>query len=393
MRLLILSSVCLLSLSSGGNASADAPPAALQSHINRAITPVLQQYGIPGMAVAVTIDGRQYFFNYGIASRQTRKPVNSDTLFEIGSISKTLTATLAAYAEAQGRLSLSDSVSMHYPTLRGTAFDQISLRDLGTHTSGGLPLQVPDGIATTDQLMTYFRNWQPAHAAGTHRVYSNPGIGLLGMVAAKSLDMPFADALQQRLFPLLDMTHSYVNVPAAQMPDYAQGYTKQDAPIRVTPGVLDAEAYGVKSTSTDMLRFIEANLPTGVTDATLQRALVRTHTGYFKAGALTQDLIWEQYPYPVSLETLLSGNANAMAYEAVNATAIDPPLPPRAASWINKTGSTNGFAAYVAFVPARKIGIVMLANKNYPVAARVELAYRVLEGLAGLVLSGRPFTE
>ncbi len=393
MRLPTLFFVCLLLLASGGNASADAPPAALQSHIDRAITPVMQQYVIPGMAVAVTIAGRHYFFNYGIASRQTQRPVTSDTLFEIGSISKTLTATLAAYAEDQGHLALTDSVSKLYPSLRGSAFDNIRLLDLGTHTSGGLPLQVPDGIATTDQLMTYFRNWQPAHAAGTHRMYSNPGIGLLGMIAAKSMDMSFADALQERLFPLLGMMNSYLEVPAAHLPDYAQGYTKEGTPIRVSPGVLDAQAYGVKSTSADMLRFIDANLQTDVTDTALQRALARTHTGYFKAGELTQDLIWEQYAYPVALKTLLAGNANVMAYESVSATAIDPPLPPQAASWINKTGSTNGFAAYVAFVPAKKIGIVMLANKNYPVAARVEVGYRVVEGLAGLGLQRAAFAE
>ena len=282
-----LFSAGLLLLSIGGNASADASSAALQLHIDRAITPLMQQYAIPGMAVGVTIAGRHTFFNYGIASRQTQRPVNGDTLFEIGSISKTLTATLAAYAEDQGHLALSDSTTKYYPSLRGSAFDKIRLLDLATHTSGGLPLQVPEAIATTDQLMTYFRNWQPAHAAGTYREYSNPGLGLLGMIAAKSMDMSFVDALQTRLFPLLGMTHSYLDIPAAHLPDYAQGYTKQDVPIRVSPGMLDAQAYGVKSTSADMLRFIDANLQTGVSGTALQRALARTHTGYFKAGALT----------------------------------------------------------------------------------------------------------
>ena len=56
--------------------------------------------------------------------------------------------------------------------------------------------------------------------------------------------------------------------------DYAQNYTKQDAPIQVSDGVLDTEAYGVKSTSADMLRFIDANLQTGLTDAAMQRALL-----------------------------------------------------------------------------------------------------------------------
>jgi beta-lactamase class C len=53
---------------------------------------------------------------------------------------------------------------------------------------------------------------------------------------------------------------------------------------------------------------------------------------------------------------------------------------------INKTGSTNGFASYVAFVPAQKLGIVMLANKNYPIAQRVTAAYQILTKL------GRPLS-
>jgi beta-lactamase class C len=101
---------------------------------------------------------------------------------------------------------------------------------------------------------------------------------------------------------------------------------------------------------------------------------------------LTQDLIWEQYPYPVELRTLREGNAPAMALNATPATEIDPPQPPREDAWINKTGSTNGFGAYVAFIPQKRVGIVMLANKNFSIEDRVSAAYRIM---SALVESGR----
>jgi beta-lactamase class C len=61
---------------------------------------------------------------------------------------------------------------------------------------------------------------------------------------------------------------------------------------------------------------------------------------------------------------------------------LTPPLTPSQPTLFNKTGSTNGFGAYAVFVPAKKIGIVMLANRNFPVEARITAAHAVLEQLA-----------
>jgi beta-lactamase class C len=203
------------------------------------------------------------------------------------------------------------------------------------------------------------------------------------MISARSMNEPFDDAIEKKLFPMLGMTHSYINVPSDWMKDYAQGYTKQGAPIRLSAGALSSEAYGIKSSTLDMIRFIAANMQMIKIDSELQRAINDTHTGYFRGGQITQDLIWEQYPYPVELKTLLTGNSDAMAFQATKVTEINPPLQPQANALINKTGSTNGFATYVAFVPDRKLGIVMLANKNYPIAQRVTAAYQILTRLGG----------
>jgi beta-lactamase class C len=258
----------------------------------------------------------------------------------------------------------------------------VSLLNLGTHTPGGLPLQVPDNIRNNDQLMQYFKAWRPTYAPGTYRTYANPGIGTLGLITAKSMGQDFDALMERQLFPALGMKSTYIHVPAAKLSDYAQGYTKDGAPIRMAPGVLSSEAYGVKTTAADMIRFVEANMDLIQVDEKLQRAIVNTHTGYFKAGPMTQDLIWEQYPYPVTLNALLEGNSSAMVLNATPVVEIKPPQDPKDDVWINKTGSTNGFGAYVAFIPQKRLGIVILANKNFPIDARVTAAYQILTSLA-----------
>jgi beta-lactamase class C len=349
--------------------------------VSEAIRPLMESNNVPGMAVAVTVDGKRYFFNYGVASKEGRQKVSENTIFEIGSVSKTFTGTLAAYAQARGALSLSDPASKHLPALAGSRFDSITLLELGTYTAGGLPLQFPDGVGDQDGMIAYLKGWRPAYPPGAQRVYSNPSIGLFGYLAARSLGEPFDDLMEKTLFPAFGLTSTYIRVPPSRMGDYAYGYSKDDKPVRVTPGIRGSEAYGVKTTTADMVRYVEANMDTARLDPTLQRAIDGAQTGYFKVGEMTQGLGWERYAYPTSLDVLLAGNSASMSFQANAATRLTPPQPRQSDVLVNKTGSTNGFGAYVMFVPARRIGIVMLANKSYPNAERVKAAYRILTAL------------
>jgi CubicO group peptidase (beta-lactamase class C family) len=219
---------------------------AVKSAVDKAIQPVMAKYEIPGMVVGITVGRKHYVLDYGVASTKTRKPITDSTLFEIGSVSKTFTATLASWAQVSGQLSLSDKTSKYLPSLQGTKFGEVSLLNLGME---------------------------------------------------------------------------------------------------------------------------------------LQHAITNTHSGYFKAGVMTQDLVWEQYSYPVDLKTLLEGNSYQMILEATPVTQISPPMEPRKDVLINKTGSTNGFGAYVAFVPEKQMGIVILANKNYPIDDRITIAHQITSKL------------
>jgi beta-lactamase class C len=346
------------------------------------IRPMMAKYGIPGMAVGITVAGKPFVFTYGVASAATHQPVTRDSLFEIGSISKTFTATLASYAQVMGKLSLADKTSKYLPALQGSKFGDASLLSLGTHTPGGLPLQVPDNVKDSEDLLQYFKHWRPAYPPGTYRTYSNVGIGTLGWITAKAMNQDFAAFMEQHLFPRLGLKSTYLHVPKSDMANYAQGYTGRNRPIRMDSGVLSSEAYGVKTTASDMIHFVQENISSVGLEEPLRRAISATHTGYFQAGPMTQDLIWEQYPYPVTLNALLQGNSSAMALRATPVKRITPPEKPKEDVWINKTGSTNGFGSYVAFVPEKQLGIVVLANKNYPTDARVTAAFNILTAIA-----------
>ncbi|MBV6826375.1 class C beta-lactamase [Pseudomonas sp. PD9R] len=354
----------------------------IESVVNDAVRQVMQAQGIPGMAVAVTLNGKPHYFNYGVASKENQQPVTENTLFEIGSLSKTFTATLGAYAQASGKLSFSDKASRVLPALRGSAFDTISLLQLGTYTAGGLPLQFPDAADSTDKMLGYFQQWKPVYPAGTHRQYSNPSIGLFGYLAAQSMGQPFDDLMENTLLPKLGLKHTYLKVPQAQMDLYAQGYSKDDKTVRVGPGALDSEAYGVKTSASDLIGFVEANIRPGTLEKPLQQAIALTHTGYYSVDDMTQGLGWELYKYPVTLDQLLAGNSTPMAMEAHKVQWLNPPQSPSKEILINKTGSTNGFGAYAVFVPSKGIGIVILANKNYPNAERVKVAHQILSALS-----------
>ena len=354
---------------------------AFQTLADDAFRPVIEQYDIPGLAIGVSIEGKQFFYTHGEASREAKTPVTADTIFELGSVSKIFNVTLAALAEQRGLISLNQPVSTYLPELKGSAFDRITLVNLATHTSGGLPLQVPDAVTNDAQLTAYLKSWKPPYKPGTMRSYSNVSIGLLGRIAGQRLAGGYRQAAEGQLFPALGLKSTFVSVPEAAADRYAFGYSKDNRPIRVGPGVLDNEAYGIKTTARDMVHLLELNLkPDGIAPD-FAAAIRKTHTGYFDTAYYTQDMVWEQYPWPVKPKQLLDGNSSKMSLESQPVKARKPPLAPQSAVFMNKTGATNGFGAYVVLVPKLGIALTVLANRNYPNTARAEAGLKLVEAL------------
>ncbi|MDB6452714.1 class C beta-lactamase [Falsirhodobacter sp. 20TX0035] len=341
--------------------------------------PLMQELDIPGLAIGVTLDGRPHVFAEGFADRDTRRPVDADTLFELGSVSKLFNVALAALAEEEGLLSLDAPVSQERPALKGSAFDRITLNDLAAHATGGLPLQVPEGIVDDASLNDYLAHWTPeGDPPQTLRSYSNVSIGLLGRITADRFGASYDTALSEHLLPALGLNSTFVTVPEEAMDRYAFGYSRTGAPVRVNPGMLDAEAYGIRSTVTDMTRFLDAHLGNLDLPEPVDAALARTRVAGYDTAHFAQGMIWEGYPWPVDPAQLAAGNAPEMALTPQPLTRHDPQA---LQGLLNKTGATNGFGAYVAMVPSERIGVVVLANRNYPNPVRAEATRRLIHDL------------
>ncbi|WP_355660916.1 class C beta-lactamase [Halomonas salifodinae] len=367
-----------------GSAQAAVPPCDSPT-LDEQVAALMSHHDIPGMAVAVVNHGELCVSHFGVASRDTGLAVGDDTLFEIGSVTKTLTSALAAWVHQQGGFDWGDRVASIEPRLAGSPVGETTLVELATYTAGGFPLQFPDGVSE-DSVLDYYRNWQPAFAPGSQRLYSNPSIGLFGELAARHHGLPYGELMQERILPTLGLEQTWLEVPEAQRGDYAQGYNRDGDPVRLNPGVMDAQAYGIKTTAVDLARFVQANLAAYHRDDPMSRALLATQHGYAAIGEMHQGLSWESYALPVSLDTLQAGTTAEMALEPQPATLLDTPLDtiggdPQPERWYHKTGSTNGFGAYAAFIPARERGIVILANTNYPNGERVAAAWRILATL------------
>ncbi|SAD43718.1 beta-lactamase/D-alanine carboxypeptidase [Enterobacter cloacae] len=375
-----LSCALLLSVASAAFA-APMSEKQLAEVVERTVTPLMNAQAIPGMAVAVIYQGQPHYFTFGKADVAANKPVTPQTLFELGSISKTFTGVLGGDAIARGEITLGDPVTKYWPELTGKQWQGIRMLDLATYTAGGLPLQVPDEVTDTASLLRFYQNWQPKWKPGTTRLYANTSIGLFGALAVKPSGMSYEQAMTTRVFKPLKLDHTWINVPKAEEAHYAWGYRDGKA-VHVSPGMLDAEAYGVKTNVQDMASWVMVNMmPDSLQDYPLKHGIALAQSRYWRVGAMYQGLGWEMLNWPVDAQTVVGGSDNKVALAPLPAREVNPPAPPVKASWVHKTGSTGGFGSYVAFIPEKQLGIVMLANKSYPNPARVEAAYRILDAL------------
>jgi CubicO group peptidase (beta-lactamase class C family) len=218
----------------------------------------LRAFGLPGMTLGVTAPGGfEEVLNFGFADRDRRSAITPDTLFQIGSISKVMTALVIHQLAAQGRLSLADSVARLVPAVPLPPSSGITVQHLLDHVSG-LPGNAP---AFPDKGLN--QGFRP----GAHWHYSNTGYTVLGEIAESAGGKPLGQLIEGNVLRPLGMRRSRGAIVAGDRLAYAQGYGSADDTIPHTHGAQLATAawvdvtFGagsVASTAGEMLPFIRA---------------------------------------------------------------------------------------------------------------------------------------
>ncbi|GAA4724422.1 beta-lactamase family protein [Sphingomonas lutea] len=218
----------------------------------------LRHFNLPGMTLGVTApNGFATVMNFGVADLATRALIGPSTLFQIGSLTKVMTALVIHQLAAEGRLKLSDAASALVPDIALPAASAITVQHLLDHRSG-----LPDftAIAPEDGLWTGF-------APGEHYYYSNTGYEVLTRIAERAGGKPLASLFAERIFAPLGMSLSRGAIVSADRARYAQGYEAADVSIPFVRGTglvpapwvdWDSGAGSVGSTAADMNLFLRA---------------------------------------------------------------------------------------------------------------------------------------
>ncbi len=166
-----------------------------------------------GVAVAVRMNGKTQFFNYGFANDARNERVTADSIFNLGSVGKLFATTTLAEAVKRNELSLDDPVAKYVTELqRGGDIRRITLGELASHTSG-----LPDhpgqyerwhrGKYTWPDFVRFLNSWKadPKHEPGKQYLYSDTAMVLLRIALQRRFNTPFAQLMHQRITGPLGM--------------------------------------------------------------------------------------------------------------------------------------------------------------------------------------------
>ena len=300
-----------------------------------------------GMVVGLVDEHGSSIVSYGKMDDGASPEVNGNTLFEIGSITKTFTGLLLQDMIERGEMKLDDPVARYLPKLVRMPTrngKEITLFHLVTHTSGlprnpeNLdPKRADNPLAeyTAEKLNAYLSDYKLTRQPGAKFEYSNLGSGLLGHVIALKAGTDYESLVTDRICRPLKMDSTRITLTPELKARLATGHNQFGYAVSSMDFHSQAGAGALRSTANDLLKYVAANL--GLTPSSLTTLMEKTHAVHFRSAIP---------PVNIALAWLVQ-------------------FDPQGRKIVSHSGGTYGYRTFAGFDKTRRRGVVVLSNSSY----------------------------
>ncbi|MFH8982771.1 serine hydrolase domain-containing protein [Streptomyces varsoviensis] len=354
---------------------------ALSAWLSGRLPELLAEHRVPGAAVAVSVGGAVIDAAAGVLSKSTGVEATPDSVFQIGSITKVWTATLAMQLVDEGKLALDAPVHDYLPDFAladASAAAAITVRHLMCHVSGfegDIFTDTGVGDDCLERFVATLGDAPQLFAPGERFSYNNAGYCMLGRIVEVLRGKTYDACLRDHLFAPLGLTHAATGPYEAILHRAAVGHIQagpdapfEPAPAWALPRSNSAAGAMLAMRPRDLLTFVRAHLADGlgpdgtrVLGAESARAMRERQTDVPYLGFMGDEwgLGWEIFDWP-------------------------------GGTVIGHDGGTLGQSAFLRAVPGRDVAVAVLTNGGEPIAVYEEITRRVLRELADVELPPLP---
>jgi CubicO group peptidase (beta-lactamase class C family) len=303
----------------------------------------IQKGNTVGLSIGIIRNGVTHIYNYGETALGNGKMPDANSLFEIGSITKTFTAALLAYYVNEGKVKLDDPVTKYLPdsVASNKELQNITLVNLSNHTSG-LP-RLPDNFEyhssdpldpykdyTKQYLFSYLKGCKLVTKPGETYAYSNLAVGLLGTILEKVSGKSFEQMAEEIICKPLNMQSTVQSLDPELKQRFVTGYNEDGKATPAWNFSALAPCGALKSTINDLLIYVKANMVKG--DTELSKAFELTHHVTFNKDAKL-----------------------GLAWHIIKVDGVE---------YTFHNGGTYGCSSYLAFNTEKNIAVVVLSNSG-----------------------------
>lgn len=338
------------------------PQTAYADKLETFVQTQMQEYKIPGIAVAVVRNGEvEYINGFGVANPEG-DPVTPDTPFLLASVSKSFTALAIMQLVEEGKINLDDPVQKYLPwfDVKGEGESEITVAHLVYQTSGfneyqgnemNLRPASPNGL---EEGVRSLSNIELTFKPGESWAYSNINYSVLGLLVQEVSGQRYEDYIQEKIFTPLAMDHSYTSSSLTQDANVAQGYNPFFGiilPVETDVTESVGASAGLWSSAADMSRYLIAQLGDGSDiGLTAQSQALLHKPGVEIEPGLSYAMGWFHAPHFLDLEFLQTLGTDLKPTDDLQV--------------ITHEGDWKGYKSMVLMLPGQEFGVVLLMNIN-----------------------------